>query len=83
VPLLFGLLVIVPPQLYVEMTAKGDLNVNYRDFYSAFFEMHNTLFADYKSGILPHMDVNHLWYLRELWCFLPILLLIHPILSVA
>jgi len=65
-PLLFGVLVIVPPQLYVEMTAKGDLDVNYWDFYSAFFDMHNTLFADYKSGILPHMDVNHLWYLREL-----------------
>ena len=39
--------------LYVEMTAKGDL------------------------------DVNHLWYLRELWCFSLILLFIHPILSVA
>jgi hypothetical protein len=82
-PLLFGVLVIVPPQLYVEMTAKGDLDVNYWDFYSVFFDMHNTLFADYKSGILPHMDVNHLWYLRELWCFSLILLFIHPIFSIA
>jgi hypothetical protein len=82
-PLLFGVLVIVPPQLYVEMTAKGDLNINYWDFYNVFFDIHNTLFADYKSGILPHMDVNHLWYLRELWCFSLILILIHPMLSVA
>jgi hypothetical protein len=82
-PLLFGILVIVPPQLYVEMTAKGDLNLSYWNFYSAFFDLHNPLFAEYQSGILPHIDVNHLWYLRELWCFSLILLFLHPILSLA
>jgi len=40
-PLLFGVLVIVPPQLYVEMTAKGDLNIGYWDFYRAFFDLDN------------------------------------------
>jgi hypothetical protein len=80
-PLLFGVLVIVPPQLYVEMTAKGDLNIGYWDFYRAFFDLDNSLFADYQSGILPHIDVNHLWYLRELWCFSLLLLVIHPFLT--
>ena len=80
-PLLFGVLVIVPPQLFVEMTAKGDLNIGYWDFYRAFFDLDNSLFTDYQSGILPHMDVNHLWYLRELWCFSLLLLLIHPCLT--
>jgi hypothetical protein len=80
-PLLFGVLVIVPPQLYVEMSAKADLQVSYWDFYLAFFDLDNPLFADYKFGILPHMDVNHLWYLRELWCFSLLLLFIHPIQS--
>lgn len=80
-PLLFGVLVIVPPQLYVEMTAKADLQISYWNFYIAFFDLDNPLFFDYKSGILPHMDVNHLWYLRELWCFSLLLLFIHPIQS--
>jgi hypothetical protein len=80
-PLLFGVLVIVPPQLYVEMTVKANLQVGYWDFYLAFFDLDNPLFSDYKSGILPHMDVNHLWYLRELWCFSLLLLFIHPIQS--
>lgn len=80
-PLLFGVLVIVPPQLYVEMTAKGDLHTGYWEFYKAFFDLDNPLFADYQSGILPHIDVNHLWYLRELWWFSLLLVVIHPLIK--
>lgn len=80
-PLLFGVLVIVPPQLYVEMTAKGNLHLGYWDFYKAFFDLDSPIFENYQSGILPHIDVNHLWYLRELWWFSILLLVLHPILS--
>ena len=69
VPLFFGILVVVPPQLYVEMTANGDLNMSYWSFYKAFFNLEHPIFEKYQSGILPHMDVNHLWYIRELWWF--------------
>jgi hypothetical protein len=80
-PLLFGVLVIVPPQLYVEMTSKADLKISYLDFYIAFYDLQNPLFTEFQSGILPHIDVNHLWYLRELWWFSLLLLFIHPIFS--
>jgi hypothetical protein len=80
-PLLFGVLVIVPPQLYIEMTANADLRINYWDFYRSFFDLHHPMFADYQSGILPHIDVNHLWYLRELWWFSIILMLVHPLIN--
>ena len=69
VPLFFGILVVVPPQLYVEMTANGDLNMSYWSFYKAFFDLDHPVFENYQAGILPHMDVNHLWYIRELWWF--------------
>jgi peptidoglycan/LPS O-acetylase OafA/YrhL len=78
-PLLFGVLVVVPPQLYVEMAGKAQLpsGLTYLEFYRAFWQWNHPLFADYSSGILPHMDVNHLWYLRELWKFSLLLIVLH------
>jgi hypothetical protein len=82
IPLIFAVLVIIPPQLYVEMNYKGDLNsVSYFDFYKAFFDLNNPMFEKYQSGILPHMDVNHLWYIRELWWFSIYLIVLTPLLN--
>jgi len=80
-PLLFGILVIVPPQLFVEMTSNGDLNRSYWNFYQAFFSSNTDVFTKYQAGIWPHVDVNHLWYLRSLWQFSLGLLLLLPILN--
>lgn len=80
-PLLFGILVVVPPQLYVEMSGKAELNISYWQFYQLFFELDNPIFDNYKPGILPHIDVNHLWYLRELWTFSIIMLCLSPLLN--
>jgi hypothetical protein len=77
-PLLFGILVIVPPQLYYEMTFNGDLNLSYWQFYQQFFQIDNPLFDNYRPGIYPHIDVNHLWYLRELWQFSLFLIALLP-----
>ena len=80
-PLLFGVLVIVPPQLYCEMSYRGDLPaMSYWQFYRAFFDLSNPLFAKYQPGIWPHIDVNHLWFVRELWTFSLLLLLLTPLL---
>lgn len=78
-PLLFGVLVVVPPQLYVEMAGKAQLpsSLTYLEFYRAFWQWNHPLFTEYASGILPHMDVNHLWYLRELWKFSLLLIVLH------
>ena len=80
-PLLFGILVVVPPQLFVEMTGKGELDMSYWQFYQIFFDLDNPIFDQYKPGILPHIDVNHLWYLRELWTFSLITLCLSPLLN--
>ena len=80
-PLLFGILVIVPPQLFVEMTGKGDLSISYWHFYQIFFDLNNPIFDKYEPGIFPHIDVNHLWYLRELWTFSLLTLCLSPLLN--
>jgi hypothetical protein len=82
-PLLFAILVIIPPQLYYEMTFNGDLNLSYWEFYKAFFDSNSELFANYQPGIWPHIDVNHLWYLRELWQYSLFIIPLLPLLNSA
>jgi hypothetical protein len=80
-PLLFGIIVVVPPQLYIEMTSNGDLNMSYWQFIRVFFSEDNLIFAQYQAGIWPHIDVNHLWFLRSLWQYSLIMLCILPLLN--
>ncbi|WP_435275765.1 acyltransferase family protein [Psychrobium sp. nBUS_13] len=81
IPLLFGILVVVPPQLYVEMTQNNDLSMSYWQFMLEFYSPDTQLFNKYSSGIWPHIDVNHLWFLRSLWKYSLIILLIMPLLN--
>ncbi len=80
-PLAFGVWVIVPPQLFVEMSSKGDFSDTYVAFYRVFLDPESPVFDQYRSGIWPHVDVNHLWYLRELWTFTLVLLILLPLLK--
>ncbi|MBU2972551.1 hypothetical protein KO527_24765 [Pseudoalteromonas sp. C2R02] len=80
-PLFFGILVIVPPQLYIEMTHNGDLNMNYWQFLTEFFSTDTNVFEKYQSGIWPHIDVNHLWFIRALWQYSLIILCLLPLLN--
>lgn len=80
-PLLFGILVVVPPQLYIEMTSKAEISMSYWQFLQAFFHDTDHVFFNYTSGIWPHIDVNHLWYLRSLWYYSLCLLLLMPLIN--
>mgnify|MGYP000111978602 FL=1 len=80
-PLLFGILVVVPPQLYIEMMQNGDLDMNYWQFLYAFFIESSDVFIKYPSGIWPHIDVNHLWFIRSLWQFTLLMVFLLPVLN--
>jgi len=80
-PLLFGILVVVPPQLYVEMSSNGDINMNYWQFLSEFVSSNSEVFDNHQSGIWPHIDVNHLWFIRALWQYSMVLLCLIPLLN--
>jgi hypothetical protein len=80
-PLMFAMLFIIPPQLYVEMIGKGDLPpMSYWQFSQLFWDFGNPIFTKY-SGLYYQVDVNHLWYIRELWWLSIILVLLIPLLK--
>ncbi|HEA16237.1 MAG TPA: acyltransferase [Pseudoalteromonas prydzensis] len=79
-PLLVGIWFIVPIQLYAQMSQEAGLAMSFWQFYLQFFDLTNPLFNQYQAGIWPHVDVNHLWYLRSLWQFSLLLVLFIPLL---
>ena len=81
IPLLFGILIVVPPQLYVEMTQNNDLSISFWQFMAQFYSPNSDIFDKYSSGIWPHIDVNHLWFLRSLWKYSLVIMLLTPILN--
>lgn len=78
-PLLVGILFVVPVQLYAEMKQAEALPLNAGAFIYAFYFAPQDYFVEYSAGIWPRFDVNHLWFLRSLWQFSLILILISQI----
>lgn len=81
-PLLIGVLFIVPLQLFAQMKQAGEMPLNFVGFVYAFFIQPQQYFVNYSSGIWPRFDVNHLWFLRSLWRFSMVLILISPIIKI-
>lgn len=61
IPLLFGVLVIVPPQVYFERLQRHQFEGSYWDFYPKIFE-----FQAYPDG---NSSWHHLWFIAYLWVF--------------
>lgn len=69
-PLAFGMLVIVPPQIYLERLASGAFTGSYLDFYPQVFA-----FQPYPQGAFSW---HHLWFVAYLFVYSVVLL---PILA--
>jgi len=80
-PLLIGVLFVVPVQLYVEMKQAEALPLSFSGFIYAFYFAPKNYFVEFSSGIWPRFDVNHLWFLRSLWQFTLMLILVSPIVQ--
>lgn len=69
IPLVFGILIIIPPQVYCHVLQQRGKYLSYLQFYPRFF-----------NGIAPHgnFEWGHLWFLAYLyvfsWLLLPIFL---------
>jgi fucose 4-O-acetylase-like acetyltransferase len=61
IPLLFGVLVIVPPQVYFERLQRHQFEGSYWAFYPKIFE-----FQGYPEG---NSSWHHLWFIVYLWVF--------------
>lgn len=81
IPLLLGILVIVPPQLYFEMRQAGEPTGSYLAFWGAYLTPDHPLFDAHRTPLFGQMTWNHLWFLPYLWCYSVIVLLLAPVLN--
>lgn len=68
-PLVFGMLVIVPPQSYYEVVEQ--LPGGYHEGYLAFYRRYLTGYDGFcdSDGCLEVPTWNHLWFVAYLWCY--------------
>ena len=72
IPILFGILIIVPPQLYYEMIYDGALkqdSINYWQFWLEYLDKDSPIFSGYETPLWGHMTWNHLWFVVYLLFF--------------
>jgi glucans biosynthesis protein C len=67
IPLIFGMLVIVPPQSYYEVVEKLQYGDGYLAFWARYLAGHSTFVIDNKRLITPTW--NHLWFVVYLWAY--------------
>lgn len=81
VPLLFGMLVVVVPQVYLEAKSKNIITgLDYWQFWFAYLDQHSAEFEGHKTLGAMHLTWNHLWYLPYLLAYTAILAAIYPLL---
>ncbi|WP_226647573.1 acyltransferase family protein [Microbulbifer variabilis] len=68
IPLLFGILVVVPPQAYYEALSNGVIEPGYLTFLWQYFTFQPWP-ADSFAGSHVGLTWNHLWYLPYLLCY--------------
>jgi glucan biosynthesis protein C len=67
IPLLFGMLVVVPPQSYCEVVEKVAYPGSYLDFLRLYVTAYHGFCKDHSCLILPTW--NHLWFVAYLWVY--------------
>ena len=81
-PLLFGMTVIVVPQVYIEMQSKGlTREMGYGEFWLAYLNPFSSEFAQAKTVWALHITWNHLWFLMYMLSYSLIVWLLYPMLS--
>lgn len=81
-PLVFGMLVIVVPQVYVEAHSKGLINSpNYWHFWYLYLDQTSAEFAQHKTLGKMHLTWNHLWFLPYILAYTIILWAVYPLIT--
>lgn len=74
-PLLLGVVLIVPPQPFFEVVQKVAYSGSYIDFLKLYFSAYGGFCRDTECLVLPTW--NHLWFLPYLWFYTAMILLLH------
>ncbi len=81
-PLLFGILVVVVPQVYVEANSKGLINItDYWHFWYIYLDQTSAEFAPHKTLGQLHLTWNHLWFLPYILTYTLILWALYPLIT--
>ncbi len=79
-PLIFGMLVVVPIQPYAQGVANGLVEPGFMQFLGRYYTGYawpEKAFDGWEHGF----TWNHLWYLAYLWCYTLLLALLKPVLN--
>lgn len=81
-PLVFGMLVVVPVQAYCEGVSRGMVEPGFQAFMWRYWQLRPWLAGSF-SGAEHGITWNHLWYLAYLWVYTLVLLVLIPVLQSA
>lgn len=76
-PLLFAVVVVVPPQAYLEVVQKGGYTLGYFEFRGRYLQADPTFCKDGSCLRVPTW--NHMWFIAYLWVYVMILALLYRI----
>ncbi|MDO6691641.1 acyltransferase family protein [Aliiglaciecola sp. 3_MG-2023] len=82
VPLIFGMFVIVAPQVYIEARAQNLVSEGMWTFWLEYINPNTDLLKEHQS-IIGLLTWNHLWFLPYLWIYSLLILAIRPLLTKA
>lgn len=80
VPLLFGMFVVVVPQVYFEALSQQLIEPGYLQFWRQYSNPNTDLLREHHSPI-GLLTWNHLWFLPYLFCYSVMLLPLHSLLA--
>lgn len=80
-PLLFGMAVIVPPQVYIEIVTSAGVDPGFADFYAQYLDIHTDAYPEFQVSPLGLWTWNHLWFLAYLWLYTLVFLVCKPLLD--
>jgi len=77
-PLMFGMLVVVPPQTWCEIVEKLGYAGSWLDFYGKYLGFYEGWRPDGRKLLVPTW--NHLWFVAYLWLYTMLVLMAQPLL---
>lgn len=77
-PIVFGMLVIVPPQTYYEVVTHMNFDEGWLAFYAKYIGFHDGWRSNGAPLIVPTW--NHLWFVVYLWVYTMLVLALRPLL---
>ncbi|WJG08103.1 acyltransferase family protein [Aliiglaciecola sp. LCG003] len=79
IPLIFGMFVVVAPQVYIEFKDQNLISMDYWSFWREYIDVDTQLLPQRHSEI-GLLTWNHLWFLPYVWVYSVIILLLrHPL----